>query len=99
MTDHKVGKAEVALGIGSSLVRKGQGILEFVTSLWTMLSWNTPVHKGCFVRLSQSRTLGWSRLHFPGVVFLMFLAPQTQAGWWVLAERNRASLGPSCYLV
>lgn len=99
MTDHKVGKAEVALGIGSSLVRKGQGILEFVTSLWTMLSWDTPVHKGCFVRLSQSRTLGWSRLHFPGVVFLMFLAPQTQAGWWVLAKRNRASLGPSCCLM
>lgn len=66
MLGHKVGKAEVAPGLGRSLVHEGQGILEFVTSLWTMLSWDTPAYKGCFVSLSQSRTLGWSRLHLPG---------------------------------
>lgn len=45
MANHKGGKAEEALGIGGSLVYKGQGILEFITSLWTMVSWDTPVTK------------------------------------------------------
>lgn len=38
MTDCEGRKVGVALVIGSSLAYKGQGILEFVTSLWTMLS-------------------------------------------------------------
>lgn len=45
----------MALGVGSSLAHNDQGILEFVMSLWTMLSRDTPAHKGCFVRLSQGR--------------------------------------------
>lgn len=38
MTDFVGRKVGVALMIGRSLARKGQGILEFVRSLWTRLS-------------------------------------------------------------
>lgn len=99
MTDCEGRKVGVALVIGSSVAHEGQGILEFVTSLWTMLSGDTPAHKGCFCEPLPSGALGWSRLRFPGVVFLMFLAPQTQAAWRVLAGRNRVCLGPSCCLI